>query len=98
MASEWSSLQRQDQVRRKPGRPLTVYCPHCNAKLKHDGSREGQTVPCPRCHNPFQFPVLTQSPPAETPANSSNLTFSDDPEPSYGSKAREPWFYGFLET
>ena len=75
-----------------------VQCPHCNAKVKHDGSRDGQTVPCPRCRNPFQFPLLTQSLPAATTANSPSLIFSDAAEPSYGINAREPWFYGFLEV
>jgi hypothetical protein len=52
----------------------------------------------PRCRNSFQFPVPTQSLPATTPANSPSLIFTDAPEASYGSNAREPWFYDFLET
>lgn len=35
-----------------------VLCPHCNAKIKHDGSHAGQVVSCPRCRGHLQMPSL----------------------------------------
>jgi hypothetical protein len=67
-----------------------VHCPHCNAKVRHNPSQNGQTKACPSCRHPFQMPVVTTANP--------NMVFSHAPQSSYGDNPREPWYYGFLEA
>lgn len=45
----------------------TFLCPHCNAKIKHDGSHAGQVVSCPRCGGQLQLPCSPPVPPDNSP-------------------------------
>jgi hypothetical protein len=44
-----------------------VLCPHCNAKIRHDGSHAGQVVSCPRCRGQLQLPCSPQVAPDNSP-------------------------------
>ncbi len=35
-------------------------CPHCNAKLKHNGTCVGRTVKCPGCEKPLRIPEIAK--------------------------------------
>lgn len=49
-----------------------VLCPHCNAKIKHDGRHAGRVVSCPRCRGQLQLPMV---PTAASPMESSPFDF-----------------------
>ncbi len=53
-----------------------VLCPHCNAKIKHDGSHAGRVVSCPRCRGQLQLPMV---PTAASPMESSPFDFDGTP-------------------
>jgi DNA-directed RNA polymerase subunit M/transcription elongation factor TFIIS len=44
-------------------------CPHCNAQLKHNGTRIGATVKCPKCESPFRIPEVEEISQAQTESN-----------------------------
>jgi hypothetical protein len=40
--------------------PYLCKCPHCNAKLKHNGTCVGRTVKCPGCEKPLRIPEIAK--------------------------------------
>ena len=44
--------------------PITVACPHCDAKLKLPDSVSGKTLKCPKCTDPFIAPEIDAPSPA----------------------------------